>query len=124
MSRMVYGLGALIAVLLLTVAATAHAQVDRATLTGIVRDPSDAVIGKATVKVTSLATNSVQTVSTTADGTYLVVNLAAGDYLVQVEAPGFQRFEQTGIAGAWRTFSAQRVPGRQIHRGRRDGPRA
>src|SRR5687767_12691788 len=95
MSRMVYGLRALIAVLLLTVAATASAQVDRATLTGIVRDPSDAVIGKATVRVTSLATNAVSTATTTADGTYLVVNLAPGEYLVQVEAPGFQRFEQT-----------------------------
>jgi hypothetical protein len=82
-------------VLLLAMAASAAAQVDRATLTGIVRDPSDAVIAKAQVKVTSLATNAVATVTTTADGTYLVVNLAPGEYLVQVEAPGFQRFEQT-----------------------------
>jgi outer membrane receptor protein involved in Fe transport len=73
----------------------ALAQVDRATLTGIVRDPSDAVIAKAQVKVTNLATNATATVATTGDGTYLVVNLAPGEYLVQVEAQGFQRFEQT-----------------------------
>lgn len=90
----VWGLSTMV-VLLLVSAATATAQVDRATLTGIVRDPSDAVIAKAQVKVTSLATNAVSTVTTTADGTYLVVNLAPGEYLVQVEAPGFQRFEQT-----------------------------
>src|SRR5215203_710064 len=82
-------------VMALCLAAPAYAQVDRATLTGIVRDPSNAVIAKAQVKIMSLATNAVNTVPTTTDGTYLVVNLAPGEYLVQVEAPGFQRFEQT-----------------------------
>jgi len=82
-------------VMALCLAAPAYAQVDRATLTGIVRDPSNAVIAKAQVKVTSLATNSVNTAPTSNDGNYLVVNLAPGEYLVQVEAPGFQRFEQT-----------------------------
>ena len=93
MSRMVHGVWGVI--VLLALATSAHAQVDRATLTGIVRDPSDAVIATAQVKVTSLATNVATTVSTTIDGMYLVVNLAPGEYLVQVEAPGFQRFEQT-----------------------------
>jgi len=83
------------ALLLLVMAAPAFAQVDRATLTGIVRDPSDAVIAGALVRVTNLATNSLVTTTTTAEGTYLVVNLAPGQYLLQVEAQGFQRFEQT-----------------------------
>ncbi len=83
------------AVMALCLAAPAYAQVDRATLTGIVRDPSSAVIAKAQVKILNLATNSQNTAVTSADGTYLVVNLAPGEYLVQVEAPGFQRFEQT-----------------------------
>jgi hypothetical protein len=95
MLRKAHGAYAIVAALLLICAATADAQVDRATLTGIVRDPTDAMIGKAVIKVTSLATNAVVTATTTADGTYLVVNLAPGEYLVQVEAPGFQRFEQT-----------------------------
>ncbi len=94
MRRKVRALSAVV-VLVLAFSARAFAQVDRATLTGIVRDPSEAVIAKATVKVTSLATNAATTVSTTADGTYLVVNLLPGEYLIQVEAPGFQRFEQT-----------------------------
>ena len=54
-----------------------------------------AVIQKAQVKVTSLATNAVATATTNDEGTYLVVNLPPGEYLVQVEATGFQRFEQT-----------------------------
>ncbi len=93
MSRMVHGVWAV--VVLLVVATSAYAQVDRATLTGIIRDPSDAVIAKAQVKVTSLATNSAATVTTTGEGMYLVLNLSPGEYLVQVEAQGFQRFEQT-----------------------------
>ena len=88
------GVGMLTA-MVLCVAAAASAQVDRATITGIVKDPSDAVIAKAQVKVTSLATNAVATAVTTNTGSYLVVNLPPGEYLVQVEATGFQRFEQT-----------------------------
>lgn len=76
-------------------ASTAGAQVDRATLTGVVRDASDAVLPKAKVTVTSLATGVASTVTTTSEGVYLVVNLAPGDYLVQAEAAGFQRYEQT-----------------------------
>lgn len=75
-------------------AAGVMAQVDRATLTGVVRDPSNAVIPQAKVTVLSIATGVPATATTTADGTYLVVNLLPGDYVVQAEAQGFQRFEQ------------------------------
>ena len=95
MLRRVSRASAIAVVLLLASAAAAFAQVDRATLTGIVKDPQDAVVVKAQVKVTSLATNTVSTTTTNENGSYLVVNLAPGEYLVQVEAPGFQRFEQT-----------------------------
>ncbi len=93
MSRTVH---AGVAVLLLVaIAAPVSAQVDRATLTGIVRDPSNAVIPQAKVTVISIATGVTTTATTTSDGTYLVVNLLPGEYVVQAEAPGFQRFEQT-----------------------------
>ena len=94
MSRFVLRAGLMVAVLLV-VAATTYAQVDRATLTGVVRDATDAVLPKAKVTVTSLATGAVATVTTSGNGLYLVVNLAPGQYLVQAEAAGFQRFEQT-----------------------------
>src|SRR5262245_24097072 len=94
MGRTFLGAAAVLAIVLAT-AATAAAQVDRATLTGTVRDPQDALVAGAQVKVTSLATNAVTTVTTNATGVYLVVNLAPGEYLVQAEAQGFQRFEQT-----------------------------
>ncbi len=84
-----------LAMMVASTATAVWAQVDRATVTGIVKDPSDAPIPKAAVKVTSLATNAVADTATNNDGSYLVVNLAPGEYLVQIEAPGFQRFEQT-----------------------------
>jgi outer membrane receptor protein involved in Fe transport len=94
MKRTLHGLLALVAVFLLH-APDASAQVDRATLTGIVRDPSDAVIPQAQVTVTNIANGVVAKTTTNTEGTYLVMNLLPGEYLVQAEMTGFQRFEQT-----------------------------
>jgi hypothetical protein len=80
---------------MLLVAVNVSAQVDRATLTGTVKDPQDALIPGATVTITNLATNVVSKVATNNDGVYLALNLMPGEYLVQVEATGFQKFEQT-----------------------------
>ena len=94
MKRTPHVLFTLVAAFLLH-ATAAWAQVDRATLTGIVKDPSDAVIPQAQITLTNLATNVVAKATTNNDGTYLVVNLLPGEYLVQAEMTGFQRFEQT-----------------------------
>lgn len=83
-----------LAFLLLLVPVLAVAQVDRATLTGVVRDASNAVVPGAMVKVTHIATNVEQSVVTTGQGSYLVVNLSPGDYLVEASAQGFQTFSQ------------------------------
>jgi len=94
MKRTLHGLLALVAVFLLH-APDLSAQVDRATLTGIVRDPSDAVIPQAQVTVTNIANGVIAKTTTNNEGTYLVMNLLPGEYLVQAEMTGFQRFEQT-----------------------------
>jgi len=56
MKRMSHGLLWIVAVFLLHVP-IAFAQVDRATLTGVVKDSSGGVVPGATVTVTNLATN-------------------------------------------------------------------
>jgi outer membrane receptor protein involved in Fe transport len=71
------------------------AQVDRATLTGVVRDPSGAVLSGAIVTVTHLATGVESKTTTTDEGTYLAVNLPPGEALVEAQASGFQKFAQT-----------------------------
>jgi outer membrane receptor protein involved in Fe transport len=75
--------------------AIAVAQIDRATLTGVVRDPSNAAIAGATVTVTHLNTGVESRAITSVEGAYLVVNLPPGEVIVEAEAPGFQRFVRT-----------------------------
>ncbi len=82
---------------LLLAAVTAHAQVDRATLSGVVKDASGAVIQGGTVTVTHVATNVATKVKTTTAGSYQVVNLVPGKYRVEAEAPGFQKSFQSVI---------------------------
>jgi hypothetical protein len=85
----------LTALLLVFVATTASAQVDRATLSGAVRDSSAAIIPHAQVSLTNLATGVVLRVPATDEGTYLAVNLAPGDYVVEATAQAFQSLAQS-----------------------------
>jgi hypothetical protein len=81
----------ILAVLAMVLAAgAAHAQVDRATLTGTVSDESGGALTSATVTVTNIATKIASRVKTNSDGAYLVVNLIPGQYTVEAEAQGFQ----------------------------------
>lgn len=73
----------------------AAAQVDRATITGAVKDPSGSVIAGAKVTVTSIATGVASVALTTGDGSFLVVNLLPGEYVAEAEATGFQKLAQT-----------------------------
>ena len=93
MKRMSHGLLLIVAVLLLHVPG-AFAQVDRATLTGVVKDSSGGVVPGATVTVTNLATNLETHQQTTETGGYQVVNLNPGRYRIDAELSGFKKFSQ------------------------------
>lgn len=75
-------------VLLCTVPALA--QNNKGAIVGTVKDPNDALVAKAQVKVTSVKTGEVRTTDTTDEGTFIVTNLEPGPYNVTVEASGFQ----------------------------------
>ena len=77
--------------------APAWAQLDRATLSGTVKDPNGAVLTAVTVTVSSEATKLAQTTLTNQDGMYLVVNLAPGSYVVTATAKGFSPLAQTVV---------------------------
>src|SRR5712691_4096029 len=76
-------------------AGVADAQVDRATLTGIVKDSSGAVIPNATV--TLAGPQAPSTTKTNGEGTYLVLSLVPGRYVVEAESAGFQKSSQAVI---------------------------
>jgi hypothetical protein len=72
----------------------AFAQVDRATVSGTVKDSGGAVLPGVTVTVTNLATNVPSTQQTTGTGSYLVVNLIPGRYQIDFELSGFKKVSQ------------------------------
>ncbi|HEY8151992.1 MAG TPA: TonB-dependent receptor [Vicinamibacteria bacterium] len=76
-------------------AGEAQAQVDRATLTGTVKDSTGAVVPGATVTITGPQAPSSTT--TNGEGTYIVVSLVPGRYVVAAEMSGFQKVSQSVI---------------------------
>src|SRR5262245_50711507 len=67
------------------------AQVDRASLGGTVRDESGAALPGAAVTVTHVKSGLSQSLVTQADGGFLAVGLAPGEYRVEAEVRGFQK---------------------------------
>jgi hypothetical protein len=93
MKRSLHGLLAVIAVFLLHVP-VAWAQVDRATLSGVIKDTGGGVVPGATILVTNLATNLESQQTTTESGSYQIVNLIPGKYRIDVELSGFKKSSQ------------------------------
>jgi carboxypeptidase family protein/TonB-dependent receptor-like protein len=76
-------------------ASTAAAQVDRASLTGTVKDSSDAVVPGATVTARNIGTTVPSQAVTDSQGTYVIAGLIPGYYLVEVELSGFNKMSRT-----------------------------
>ena len=62
------------------------------TISGIVKDPNDAVIPNANVKVRNSSTGQETTTTTDNEGRFRASALAAGNYTVTVSASGFNQF--------------------------------
>ncbi|HXH05080.1 MAG TPA: TonB-dependent receptor [Vicinamibacterales bacterium] len=85
---------ALIGTLLLAAALPAAGQVERASISGTVRDATDAVVPGATIRVRSVETNvAVETVTDEA-GAYAVRALLPGRYEIEAALQGFQPVRQ------------------------------
>jgi hypothetical protein len=76
--------------LVLCLAPASFAQVN-ASLTGLVKDPSDAVLANVKVTARHKATNVERSASTDSSGYYLFPALPVGEYTVTAEQAGFQR---------------------------------
>src|ERR671912_742041 len=97
LSRLAVGLLAIFA-FAAVLPATSSAQMTRGGIAGTVRDASGGVVPGATVTVTNMGTNAVQTATTDAQGFYRVAALEPGTYMVSIELSGFRTVEQRGLA--------------------------
>ena len=87
-----------IILLALTLASGAFAQADRGNLTGTVTDPQGAIIPAAKILLRNTQTGSEYPTVSTSTGNYSIAQLPAGAYELNVEATGFKKFTQQGIA--------------------------
>jgi Carboxypeptidase regulatory-like domain/TonB dependent receptor-like, beta-barrel len=79
-------------ILIVCFAVSAFAQRTTGTLRGQVLDPQGAVVGGASVTVTSEATGVSQVVTTSSAGTWNLPTMLPGKYTVTVAASGFSKF--------------------------------
>jgi hypothetical protein len=73
------------------------AQDFRATLSGIVTDPSGAAVPGATVRAINIGTNAVKETTTTGDGVYTIPYLDPGVYNIEATSAGFQTLKREKI---------------------------
>ncbi|MCI0623929.1 MAG: carboxypeptidase-like regulatory domain-containing protein [Acidobacteria bacterium] len=84
-------------VLGLCMAAPGYGQTITASLEGVVKDTTGAVINGARARITHTGTNVVVEVLTGEEGRFLAPALPAGPYSLTVEAPGFKKAQRSGI---------------------------
>ena len=85
-------------VFMLGSAAFASAAYAQATITGVVRDPSGAILPGVTVEASSPALiEKVRVVTTDGGGQYRIVDLRPGTYAISFALPGFSTVRREGI---------------------------
>jgi len=72
-------------------------QTTTATLLGVVRDGTGAVVPQTQVTARNVLTSFSRSAQTDETGNYLITNLPVGDYSLTAERDGFRRFVQDGI---------------------------
>ena len=75
----------------------ARGQSTFGSISGVVTDPSNAVIPGVNVTLTNLGTNGKSESATNSVGAFQFVNLLPGEYRIDVEMQGFQHFTRTPV---------------------------
>jgi hypothetical protein len=73
-------------------------QSNKGAIVGTVKDPNDALVANAQIKVTNTKTGEVRKAETGGEGTYTVTNLEPGNYNITADATGFQTVTIDGVA--------------------------
>ncbi|MGA7319203.1 MAG: carboxypeptidase regulatory-like domain-containing protein, partial [Candidatus Sulfotelmatobacter sp.] len=85
------------------------AQYTTARLSGIVSDPSGAVVAGATITVQEVGTGYTQSTNSTSGGQYLFPSLPVGTYQITVSMAGYTSYVQKGIVLSLGQAAAQDV---------------
>ena len=75
-----------------------NAQSIFGTITGVISDPSQAVLPNATVKLVDQGSGSTRDTVTNSDGYFTFASVPPGTYQLNVESKGFELYKQTNIA--------------------------
>src|SRR5580704_18028032 len=98
------------AFLLLSAAASLHAQTTNGSIEGSVTDPNGGAVAGASVTARNLDTGLTQTTTTTQAGIYSLPNLPPGRYSVTVEVPNLKKFAQEGVTVTTGTAISLNIP--------------
>jgi hypothetical protein len=84
--------------LVLSLTCSAVAQIDTATITGRVTDPSGSIVPNVQITVVQNGTNYNFQTATNAEGIYRIQSLQPGTYEITYQAPGFKQLVRSNIA--------------------------
>ncbi len=86
--------------LLLALALTlrsAHSQATQGSVAGTVKDPNGSVVANATITLINTDEGAERTTKTNTVGDYQFLDVKAGQYQIDIEATGFQKWEAVGV---------------------------
>jgi len=90
-SSTAFKLAIALAVALVLIVPVTFAQAVTGTVSGVIKDPNGAVVPGAKVVARNAGTNATSSATTDAAGTYKIINLVPGEYILEVEAKGFRK---------------------------------
>ena len=97
-NRPVLVAGVALAFILLSFSSVVYGQqADTAVVVGVVADATGAVIPGVDIRLSHSSTGAVYTAQTDPGGFYRTPPLRIGEYVMQVESPGFKRIQRTGV---------------------------
>src|SRR5271156_631150 len=76
---------------------SSYAQVEKATLSGTVTDPSGAVIVDAKIQAKNVSTSVTYSGVSDGQGRYVLAEMQVGIYDVSAQKAGFEQIVQTGV---------------------------